>query len=120
MRIRHSRPSDASTGRMTTRRGATIWLVCLAMAAVVLACDAGLPSQTGPVGYDCVKTIWGCTADLELNVAHKDADGKHDLPADFLGGWSDLLVVPLSCDANCRASGGDPMKTPASSPPTWR
>lgn len=74
----------------------------LMLAVALTGCDLNLGGQSGLASYNCTKV---CFAALDLSVTHKDANGVFDLPADFRGATSDLLVVPLSCDVTCANSG---------------
>jgi hypothetical protein len=88
------------------RAGMTGGLIGLLLGAL-----AGCTANTRPGGYDCVNSLGGCFTLLALSSLHKDASGVPDLDGTTITGVaSQIEVVPLHCDAACRASSGDPAR----------
>ena len=78
--------------------------------AMPLALLAGCSFGTAPLpgGYHCTKPQHpaGCATAIDFTHSHINPDSNPDIAGDPVYAYSDLLVVPLTCDAACQASSG--------------
>jgi hypothetical protein len=89
------------------RRG-TPFVLALAVALALLAgCSNG--GTTFPGTYQCTapQNPYGCATAIEFGHSHINPDSNPDIAGDPVYLYSDLLVVPLTCDAACQTSSGN-------------
>jgi hypothetical protein len=99
--------TNATSDMPVGRRSRSVWRSGV-IGLMLLGALAGCAGTPRPGGYDCVNTLGGCFTLLALGSMHKDASGAPDLDGTTItGAASEIQVVPLSCDAACRASSGD-------------
>ncbi len=83
------------------------FVLALAVALALLAgCSFGGTALVG--GYHCSTPQHpvGCATAIDFNHSHINPDSNPDIAGDPVYAYSDLLVVPLTCDAACQASSG--------------
>lgn len=76
------------------------------LAMLLSGCAAG--GSTFPIAYQCTapQNAYGCFTQITFNRSHMNPDNQPDIPGNPAYIYSDLLVVPLTCDTACQASGG--------------
>jgi hypothetical protein len=104
----HEEPRGPARGRTRPRAPyPTIALALFAVLATLLAgCTVG--GSTFPGGYHCTapQNPSGCYTQISFTHSHTNQDNNPDIAGDPKYAYSNLLVVPLSCDAACKASSG--------------
>jgi len=88
-------------------RPVTILLAALALPAALLA-SCSLGGSTFPGAYQCTAPQHpvGCATAITFTHSHINPDSNPDIAGNPLGLDSQILLVPLTCDAACQASSG--------------
>jgi len=89
-------------------RWIAIILAALALPGALLAgCSGGGSSFPGTYQCTAPQHPVGCATTITFTHSHINPDTKPDIAANPLGIYSQVLLVPLTCDAACQASSGN-------------